>query len=281
MDSRLFLSIFVSLAALLLSSAAAQSPAPSDSSLKTLSWGTKLTAAQTQALEQALRANPEDLAARVKLMMHYFFNPGREARLRHVFWQIEHHPESAIFGFNCTSISPSPGALNDEADYARAKDLWLEQTERHPKNPVVWDNALRFFSQPGSDAATRERLLKRAQELGLMAPPPAHAPTRIRVGGGMASALQPCKLLDKVDPVYPQLARQARIQGTVRFTATIGKDGHVKNLQLVSGHPLLAPAAQEAVRQWVYQPARINVLNGEPVEVTIQIDVPFTLPESK
>lgn len=104
-------------------------------------------------------------------------------------------------------------------------------------------------------------------------PPPARSsekPQRIRVGGGV----QASNLLSKVDPVYPPLAKQARIQGTVRFTAIIGKDGLVSNLQLVSGHPLLVQAAQEAVKQWVYKP---TLLNGEPVEVVTQLDVSFTL----
>ena len=96
------------------------------------------------------------------------------------------------------------------------------------------------------------------------------APTRIRVGGNVQQA----KLIKQPKPVYPPLAKQARIQGTVRFTAIIGKDGTIQNLQLVSGHPLLVPSAQEAVKQWVYQP---TLLNGEPVEVVTQIDVNFTL----
>jgi protein TonB len=95
-------------------------------------------------------------------------------------------------------------------------------------------------------------------------------PQRIRVGGNVQAA----NLVRKVTPVYPPLAKQARIQGTVRFTAIIGKDGTIQNLQLVSGHPLLVSAAQDAVRQWVYKP---TLLNGEPVEVVTQIDVNFTL----
>ncbi len=96
------------------------------------------------------------------------------------------------------------------------------------------------------------------------------APTRIRVGGNVQQA----KLIRQPRPVYPALAKQARIQGVVRFTAIIGKDGTIQNLQLITGHPLLVPAAQEAVKQWVYQP---TLLNGEPVEVITQIDVNFTL----
>ncbi len=104
-------------------------------------------------------------------------------------------------------------------------------------------------------------------------PPPAAQPSSpqpIRVSGNVQQA----KLVRQVRPAYPALAKQARIQGTVRFTAVIGKDGAIAQLQLTSGHPLLVPSAQEAVRQWVYQP---TLLNGEPVEVVTQIDVVFSL----
>ena len=94
--------------------------------------------------------------------------------------------------------------------------------------------------------------------------------TRIRVGGNVQQA----NLIRKITPVYPALAKQARVQGQVRFTAIIGRDGAIQNLQVISGHPLLIPAAQDAVRQWQYRP---TLLNGEPVEVVTQIDVNFTL----
>ena len=101
------------------------------------------------------------------------------------------------------------------------------------------------------------------------APKPV-TPKSIRVGGNVQAA----KLIRQPKPTYPPLAKQARIQGTVRFNAVIGKDGTIQNLTLVSGHPLLIPSAQEAVRQWVYQP---TTLNGEPVEVVTTIDVNYTL----
>ncbi|MDP8981666.1 MAG: energy transducer TonB [Acidobacteriota bacterium] len=93
---------------------------------------------------------------------------------------------------------------------------------------------------------------------------------RIRVAGNV----QHFNLIRKVDPAYPPLAKQARIQGTVRFTAIIGRDGGILNLQLVSGHPLLVESARLAVVQWIYKP---TLLNGEPVEVVTQIDVTFSL----
>lgn len=99
----------------------------------------------------------------------------------------------------------------------------------------------------------------------------AEAPvTRITVGGNVLQG----KLIRPVTPVYPPLARQARISGTVKLNATVGRDGKVRELKVISGHPLLAPAAIEAVRQWLYQP---TLLNGEPVEVNAPIEVHFTL----
>jgi len=77
-----------------------------------------------------------------------------------------------------------------------------------------------------------------------------------------------------VQPVYPPLAKSARVQGQVEFSAIIGKDGTIQNLTLVKGHPLLVRAAQEAVEQWRYKP---TLLNGEPVDVITNIIVNFTL----
>ena len=99
---------------------------------------------------------------------------------------------------------------------------------------------------------------------------PKPATQRIRVGGIVEAA----NLIRKVQPVYPPLAKQARIQGAVHFTAIIGKDGAIQGLQLINGHPLLVEAARQAVSQWQYKP---TLLNGEPVEVVTEIDVNFTL----
>jgi protein TonB len=81
-------------------------------------------------------------------------------------------------------------------------------------------------------------------------------------------------LLHRVQPIYPPLARTAHIQGEVVLFALISKSGNIDNLRVLSGHPMLAPAAVEAVSQWRYRP---YVLNGEPIEVETQITVKFTL----
>ena len=101
-------------------------------------------------------------------------------------------------------------------------------------------------------------------------PPPKPTQTRIRQGGNVTAA----KLMNRVQPLYPPLARQTRISGTVRLHAIIGKNGGVEQLEVMSGHPLLVQAALDAVRQWRYQPTQ---LNGEPVEVDTTIDVIFSL----
>jgi len=81
-------------------------------------------------------------------------------------------------------------------------------------------------------------------------------------------------LIAQPRPMYPPLAKQARIQGVVELNAVIGKDGTVGSLSVVKGHPLLVQAAIDAVKQWRYKP---TLLNGEPVEVQTTIDVNFTL----
>jgi periplasmic protein TonB len=110
-------------------------------------------------------------------------------------------------------------------------------------------------------------------------PPQAPAPPAVvatlpreplQVGGDVQAA----RIVRRVIPTYPLIAKQSRISGTVRLLGVIAKDGTVQRLQVVSGNPFLARAALDAVRQWVYSP---TLLNGEPVEVISPIDVIFTL----
>jgi protein TonB len=102
------------------------------------------------------------------------------------------------------------------------------------------------------------------------AAPKIATPKRVTVSQGVTSGM----LIRKVQPAYPPLAKQARIQGSVVLQAVIGKDGSIQNLKAVSGHPMLIPSALDAVRQWRYKP---YFLNGEPVEVDTQVTVNFTL----
>jgi TonB family protein len=336
---------------------------------------------QAQRLEGYLQANPEDLTARGSLVSYYFLNGIREPRLKHIFWLIEHHPESDFAGFNSAAISPKGGLLNSESDYSRARDLWLEQTRTRGNDPRVLVNAARFFTQPLSDFAMAadlfkrasllkpdpsftqhlaaiyvnviigalrprgerfaglpyepalaerfkgelesssngmllstvgenlistarreaspdlnpaiefgERLVERAGQFGyrLVYPPSRGVAGGVGPGvpGGVGTQAQvvavpnerPPQVLQRVPPVYPPLAKQARIQGTVRLRAEIGTDGKVVSMTVISGHPLLIPAAQESLQQWTFKPAEAN---GRPIQAATTVDVTFTLPPSE
>ena len=89
----------------------------------------------------------------------------------------------------------------------------------------------------------------------------------------VASVLVSPRLVHQVKPRYPKALRDAGVQGVVRITALVGKDGRVTPRKVVSGPEQLRPLALDAVRQWVYEP---TLLNGEPVEVITQIDINFT-----
>ena len=110
-----------------------------------------------------------------------------------------------------------------------------------------------------------------AQQVTLQRAPSA-VPPRVKVGG----MVQAAKIVRQVRPIYPPLARQARMSGDVLLEAVISRDGTIESLRVINGHPLLVNAAVDAVRQWIYQP---TLLNGEPVEVLTQIEVHFKLGE--
>lgn len=93
---------------------------------------------------------------------------------------------------------------------------------------------------------------------------------RVRMGG----AVQAAKLVHRVQPLYPEVARNELLSGTVRLHAIIAKDGTIKTLRVVSGRCSLARASINAVRQWRYSP---TLINGQPVEIDTTIDVIFSL----
>jgi protein TonB len=100
---------------------------------------------------------------------------------------------------------------------------------------------------------------------------PKVAVQRVRVSQGVTQGL----VIHRVQPTYPQMAKIARVQGSVVLAAIIGKDGTIQNLHVVStASPLLNQSALDAVKQWRYRP---YILNGEPVEVDTTVTVTFTL----
>jgi protein TonB len=99
------------------------------------------------------------------------------------------------------------------------------------------------------------------------APPPQQA---VRVGGQIKEP----KNLKRVSPEYPDIAKQARVQGVVILECTISPQGRVTDVKVLRGLPLLNDSAMAAVRQWVYTP---TLLNGVPVPVIMTVTVNFTL----
>jgi protein TonB len=99
------------------------------------------------------------------------------------------------------------------------------------------------------------------------APPPMQA---VRVGGQIKEP----KKLKNVPPAYPDIARQARVQGVVILECTISPQGRVTEVKVLRGIPLLDQAAIDAVKQWVYTP---TLLNGVPVPVIMTVTVNFRL----
>jgi TonB family protein len=127
-----------------------------------------------------------------------------------------------------------------------------------------------FALSGGVDTSPSGSLPGEAMSATQLAPPGSATPQRVRITQGISAGL----LIKKVQPQYPENAKQARVQGQVVLQVEISKEGTVRNLQLISGDPMLAPAAIEAVKQWIYKP---YLLNGEPVAVETQVIVNFTL----
>ena len=117
--------------------------------------------------------------------------------------------------------------------------------------------------------------LEPSNDLGA-APPPDPGSVEHPAASDVAEPkrVEPARLLKKVVPVYPELAKTARVQGDVTIEATINESGALEDLRLLGGHPLLAPAALDAVSQWRYSPAR---LHGSATRSSIRITVTFKL----
>jgi len=151
----------------------------------------------------------------------------------------------------------------------RAPTTIPAQIDLAPDAPEI-GNALAITGPAGPSLGLPMGTAIQALPTPVPAPKPQPPSAPVRVGGGVQSA----KLVFGPRPAYPPLARTTRTQGTVKIQALIGRDGVIRNLQVVTGPPLLIAAAIEAVQQWRYQP---TLLNGDPVEVITEIDINFTL----
>ena len=123
------------------------SPFPTWERASCLATDLKCPQPWAQQIEQQLTRDPEDLVARVKLIAYYFMNAIPHPRLEHIFWLIEHHPESELVFSYPATISTGDSPLSSQADYERAKALWLEQAARHPRDTAVMAHAAQFVQQ--------------------------------------------------------------------------------------------------------------------------------------
>jgi periplasmic protein TonB len=162
---------------------------------------------------------------------------------------------SNMMGIRLVSPSQIPPTVNILAETA-------------PPPPMVDPNTIGISHGTG-DPFGRGNVLESILGSRQVLPPPppmVHRPPTSRIMEG--------NLILRVQPDYPSLARQVRVQGQVVLRAMISREGTIEKLQVLSGHPMLVQAAVDAVRQWRYRP---YVLNGEPVEVETEVKVNFVL----
>jgi TonB family protein len=363
------------------------------------------------AAEGYVAAHPDDLQARVNLILSYYAHNVREPRLAHIYWLIANHPEASQTLFASRGITARDSVFNVRADFDRAAGLWRQAVATHADDQRVVRNTSEFFTnagqypeaeqvlqdarrlhsevfldsqlgrlyanailgatgdpkfpnsnptfaahaqsaleasdnrnlvvnaamilasvarrpQPGQTLPENvlnldehsllvpavelgHRLLERegmrfdeirapimvGQRKGNAAPsggvtggvaggtgggvlggivgsaPAPNAEPRGVLGGIVASVpaggLPPAPpVVSKVDPVYPPLARQARISGIVNMKTTIAADGSVQHIEVVSGHPLLVAASIDALKNWKFAPNAAG---------TYRVDIPFVL----
>lgn len=369
------------------------------------------SAADVAAVEREVAANPNDLAARLKLVVTYYGANMREPRLAQIYWMIANHPEASQTVFASRGLTQRDSTLNSAADFQRALGLWRQAAAAHANEFTVVRNAAEFLTgagqydeaekmlvagqqgQPGSNvwstalsrlyaagilgatgdtkypnanstfAAHAQSTLESSDDRNLVTPaaltlanvairpqpgekvpegvlnlddhpllapavelgrrlmdrmgiqfrimPGASSATAMArkgssggVSGGVSSGaasgvpggiagsvpssgpppalsdaqaavaqLPPAPpLVERIEPVYPPLAQQARISGVVTLKTTIAANGSVQHIEVASGHPLLVPAALEALKQWKFQP--------QSAEGTYRVEIPFTLGNS-
>lgn len=184
-------------------------------------------------------------------------------------------PPRPVTQSNATPPSGRPTPRTFQSIYVR----------RVPPGPIA-ENIVEEIPEINSDSVPRETLgieipgtmslpgyvaaippAETAKPLAIIVPEPTKpAP--------VSSVVLASKLITRIVPQYPDLARRTRTSGVVRLLVVVGKEGRVQNVRMLEGHPFLREAAISAVRQWVYSP---TYLNGQPIAVEASIDVNFNL----
>ena len=193
-------------------------------------------------------------------------------------------------GQNGGQVAPAPNAANPGAAHAEPRLIYRKEPE-YPKiaqqtgagGTVVLEatigtdghvKAVKVLS--GHPMLTNAAV--EAVKQWVYSPLEAEVATEVRLNfGGQAPArtggqITQAQLISRKGAVYPKEAKEAGVTGDVKLAITIGKDGLVTNVKVLSGHPLLAQAAEDAVRQWVYKP---TLLNGQPVETESSVMIHF------
>jgi len=202
-------------------------------------------AAETEALHPGAKLN--------KIQM----SPETEAALRTELASSRDPALLSATGYLLVSLSHGE---RGDLQFQRGIDLIQRAISLDPGNKK-WQDVLQTAQEEPQRQANYKLL---AQQ------PPSVQTGVVRVGADIAKA----NLISKTDPVYPPLALQAQIQGSVKFTVTVGADGHVQTVQLVSGHPMLVNAAKNAVLAYVYKQLRID---GKAVPFQAEVTVPFAM----
>jgi TonB family protein len=158
------------------------------------------------------------------------------------------------------AVRATAGRVVDPVIFDFASELAARARQLAPDDPDIQGlmPLIKYFSESQNDPV--------APALPLQLP--SNVTGRIRVAGNVQTA----NLIRKTEPQYPDDARNAGITGEVSMSATIGRDGTIQNLELISGHPRLVQAALQAAETWVYRP---TLLNGAPVEVVTTITISF------
>jgi TonB family protein len=217
---------------------------------------------------------------------------------------------SSAPGTTASSPLPASPATNGSAPPASRPDNGPTETSRKADKPPVKSSPPEKTSQPERSIATNTNAPEKRPTPETVAL--AAAPSKIAAGasGGDSGAapestpalnlgassgsgalsalakpadsskpsmlaqsnLEPVQVLRRVAPIYPPMAKQRRLSGVLVVQATVGKDGKLTNLELVSGPPLFRDAAFDAVRQWQFKPA---MLNGQPIEQSTTIKLQF------
>ena len=172
-----------------------------------------------------------------------------------------------------TAIPPVPSSIARHIAFEESEDI----------QPSIPNDLRASFDTGPGDEISEQQLQTRLRDLPkinvepevVAAPIPPNDDRNVDTsdpswGGKVESA----RLLKQVIPVYPSLARTARVQGSVILEATIGKSGKVEDVAVIAGHPMLIAAAVEAVHQWRYEPAK---LNETPTRSSVRVTVVFRL----